>query len=195
MINLEQQRNLGGGTGALRAEHETILSMLDVIERIAALIQEGEKLEDWVLGDLFEFLKVFVDSSHHAKEETVLFPALEAKGIPREGGPIGVMLHEHQEGRGLIERMEETARAHESGAKAAAAGFSAAAIRYVELLRQHIHKENDILYVMAEACLTAEEEQELSAGYADIEEDRLGPLGHQCFRAKTDRLRVALIGR
>jgi hemerythrin-like domain-containing protein len=34
-----------------------------------------------------EFLTVFVDKCHHGKEEEFLFPALEAAGIAREGGP------------------------------------------------------------------------------------------------------------
>ena len=50
---------------------------------------------------------MFADKCHHGKEEDVLFPELEKAGIARQGGPIGVMLHEHVSGREFIRRMSE----------------------------------------------------------------------------------------
>ena len=57
------------------------------------------------------FLKEFADKCHHGKEEGILFPALTAAGLPSQGGPVGVMLHEHVEGRALIQEMEKAVRA------------------------------------------------------------------------------------
>lgn len=58
------------------------------------------------LEGIMEFLMVFVDKCHHGKEEDFLFPALEAAGVARDGGPIGVMLHEHERGRRHIADMK-----------------------------------------------------------------------------------------
>ncbi|MGD0266766.1 MAG: hemerythrin domain-containing protein, partial [Candidatus Methylomirabilota bacterium] len=36
---------------------------------------------------------------HHGKEENLLFKTMVDRGFPRQGGPIAVMLHEHETGR------------------------------------------------------------------------------------------------
>ena len=64
-----------------------------------------------------DFLSIFVDKCHHGKEEEFLFPALEAKGVKREGGPIGVMLHEHEQGRGLVAMLRNAVADYTSGIK------------------------------------------------------------------------------
>jgi hemerythrin-like domain-containing protein len=55
--------------------------------------------------EILDFLVVFVDKCHHGKEEGLLFPALEAVGVSRNGGPIGVLLEEHRKGRSLTAEM------------------------------------------------------------------------------------------
>ena len=116
----------------LRADHETILAEL-------------AKLEADPAGYAKEFLKFTAEFAepHHHKEEEVLFPKLEEKGIPKDGGPIGVMLMEHEMKRGYVKEL--------------AGGDISAAGRIISLLRDHIAKENDILYPMAEQVLSEEE--------------------------------------
>lgn len=96
----------------------------------------------------------FADKCHHAKEEDLFFPLLKERGIPGEGGPIGVMLHGHDVGRESVRRMREAA----DGESLDAAEFSDAAKAFIPLLRQHIFKENNILFRMAANVLTAEED-------------------------------------
>jgi hemerythrin-like domain-containing protein len=79
-------------TEELRAEHDGILVMLKILERVSGQLTSPSTVELKHLDQILEFLKVFVDRCHHGKEEDILFPALEEAGIPRRGGPIGVML-------------------------------------------------------------------------------------------------------
>ena len=44
---------------------------------------------------------------HHGKEETHLFPALERKGVPMRGCPLGALLAEHQKGRTLVKELSQ----------------------------------------------------------------------------------------
>ena len=193
MTHPHKHPSSSSATAPLRDDHETILSMLEVIERTVALLEDGQAVEAWVLDGLLEFLRVFVDRCHHGKEETVLFPALEANGIPRAGGPIGVMLGEHERGRDFVQRMEEAARAYATGTTTAGRDYAAIATRYAELVRQHIHKENNILFAMADACISAEEQLELAAGYDRIEAQRMGPGAYQRLHAKMEQLRSTVI--
>jgi len=91
----------------LKEEHQGILLMLRILEKVAAKLEAEEKVERNHLERIVEFFRVFADKCHHGKEEDLLFPAMEKAGVPKEGGPIGVMLAEHQQGRGHIRGMAE----------------------------------------------------------------------------------------
>ena len=145
-------------TGTLRTEHEAILRMLDATEEVANQIERGSPVAAETLSGLLEFLRLFADRCHHGKEEDLLFPLLEQKGMPREGGPIGVMLLEHEQGRALIRRMATAGEAFAGGDADSAGAWAAAARDYAALLRVHIDKENNILFMMAERILTDAEQ-------------------------------------
>src|SRR5262245_12172829 len=94
-------------TGILRTEHEAIVRMLDLAGVLAHRLTNGEPVSPQVLNGILEFFTVFNDACHDGKEEGLLFPLLERKGIAVNGGPLGVMLHEHEEGRDLVKRMQK----------------------------------------------------------------------------------------
>src|SRR5512133_2080621 len=94
-------------TQQLRDEHEGVSIMLDVLEEICKKWETTASIDEEHFGGMLEFLKVFVDRCHHAKEEELLFPALVAAGVP-ENGPIAVMLQEHEMGRGYTRVMGQS---------------------------------------------------------------------------------------
>ncbi len=151
-------------TAALRAEHEQVLRVLGVAERMAGQALRGRIPARADVEALLVLLRQFVDSLHHAKEEQHLFPLLERKGLPRAGGPIGVMLAEHERGRALIDEMARL------GASPDNAQPWADAIRaYATLMRQHVQKENTVLYVMAERLLSAQEQEQIARACAELD--------------------------
>jgi hemerythrin-like domain-containing protein len=177
-------------TDTLRAEHDTILRMLDAAEQLARRIESGQAVSPDPLEGLLEFFKVFADRCHHGKEEDLLFPLLESKGLPNAGGPIGVMLAEHTQGRELIRRMAQAADRCRAGDQAAAKDWARAAGGYAALLREHIHKENHILFVIAERILTGEEQARLAADFEKLEVEKMGAGTH----ARLHRLMEELSG-
>ncbi len=175
-------------TAVLRKEHEAILRMLDATEELALQINRGERVSPETLSEFLEFFQLFADRCHHSKEEDLLFPLLEQKGIPHDGGPIGVMLLEHDEGRLFIRQMEVSANACARGIPGGAAHWARAARCYVELLRAHIAKENNILFTIAERLLTDAEQQTLAEAFEKAEEEKMGAGAHQRLHAKMERL-------
>ena len=139
---------------------------------------------------ILEFLKGFVDTCHHAKEEECLFPALEEAGLPRDAGPVRVMLMEHEEARSRIRGMAEALAAIRRGDGSAARGFTENARAYGELLRSHIRKEDDVLFPMAEERLSEETWKELADRFDQVEEERVGPGRHEAFHAMMGELGV-----
>ena len=134
-------------TDMLSAEHRVIERVLDVIERLATQ-PVADSLEHW--NKVLDFLTHFADQCHHLKEEQVLFPAMEEHGIPRDGGPIGVMLMEHEEGRSYVRSMKAALTLVEGKNTAVADSLVSTARAYVRLLREHIQKEDEILFRIAD---------------------------------------------
>jgi hemerythrin-like domain-containing protein len=165
----------------LRHEHEAILFTLKVLERMIGLIGEGTMREGGDALALLGFLKEFADKCHHGKEEGILFPALEKAGIRKTGGPIGVMLEEHEAGRGHIRRMEEAL-----GKKDGLPAFALEAGAYIDLLRAHIAKENEVLFPMGEKVLSAQDLEAVYEGFEAHEERVIGAGRHEELHAMLD---------
>ena len=175
-------------TKDLRDEHEGIKIAIAVLDRLASDLKAG-KME--VVDDaeqLIDFLKTFADRCHHGKEEDLLFPAMEKAGFPREGGPIGVMLAEHKQGRDYIRIMNDSLPGLHEGDAKAISEFADAAHGYASLLSSHIEKENDVLFVMAEKSLPSAEHERLVEGFECMEQERIGPGVHERYHAMLNRL-------
>jgi hemerythrin-like domain-containing protein len=134
-----------------------------------------------------EFFRDFADRTHHGKEEDILFRILVEGGFPRDGGPIAVMLAEHQEGRARVRILKEIAENPAPWGSAEREKIENAAAVFVTVLRQHIQKEDNILYPMARAHLSAELMAEIARQFRAFEEkeqergevDRLWNLGRE----------------
>jgi len=175
-------------TAVLKHEHDAILRMLDVAEELAHRLRGDEAVAPETLEQLNEFFQLFADRCHHAKEEELFFPLLEQKGIPRAGGSIGVMLAEHEQGRRLIREMIESADAYRRGERGAGLSWAEAAREYSDLLSQHILKENNVLFGMADRALSPAEQSSLLNGFEILEVEKMGAGTHERLHRVMDRL-------
>ncbi len=171
----------------LMHEHRVVEQGLAVLEAMAGRLARGQGVPADEVGAMLDFFRDFVDGCHHAKEEQSLFPALVERGVPREGGPVGVMLSEHDQGRSLQRQMREALPrlASDAGARNR---FAQAVQDYATLLRQHIMKEDNVLFQMAERVLTPEDDRRLGEAFDRHEREEMGPGTHQRFHALIDRL-------
>ncbi len=167
----------------LRDEHEGIRVMLRIMEAVRKRARDNGELDKDHFTAILDFLQVFVDQCHHAKEEEGLFPALEAAGVPRDGGPIGVMLDEHVLGRELVRAMDGSFRTYDQGERSALKDVLHNIQEYVALLSGHIDKENGILFDTADHMLPETKQRELQEGFDGIEEERIGAGKHEAFHA------------
>jgi len=174
---------MGIAVETLKKEHEAIETMLKILDTICNKIGAGDKIAPEHLERIVEFFRGFADRCHHGKEEEIFFPALELAGIPREGGPIGVMLGEHDRMRGLLHGLAETVDRYRAGEEKADEGIVLYATDYAATLRSHIEKENKVLFKMAEMHLSPEEEQELAERFELMEVDKIGAGTHEKLHA------------
>ena len=103
----------------LKDEHQAVKLTLQILAKISARLSQGKEVDLAHLDQVLDFLKTFVDKCHHGKEEDLLFPAMEREGVPRDGGPIGVMLQEHDLGRGYVQALSQGVAALKAGDKPA----------------------------------------------------------------------------
>jgi hemerythrin-like domain-containing protein len=167
----------------LTNEHEAILSAIQILEKMIATIEKTTSVDTKDIHDFIGFLKEFADKCHHGKEEGLLFPAMIGAGVPDRSGPIGVMLAEHAQGRKLIRDMEESVSMDVDRIK-----LAQAARGYANLLRNHIQKENTILFPMAEKVLTETQLEKLYEGFEEHEEKVIGQGRHEELHAMLKNL-------
>jgi hypothetical protein len=155
----------------LRKDHEITERVLAAMEKRFAT-EAGPDPEQ--VGLLLQYVRDYVDQCHNLKEEQHLFPRLESRGMPRHGGPLGVMLQEHDRAREILSRFVPLASAFADGKSSVLPELRAAFAEYAALCKDHFWKENDILYPMALRALGEDEAAEIVAGIEEVEAS-LGP--------------------
>lgn len=156
-------------TQALVDEHRLILRMITLLERNAARTAVGGYCNWQFYLDGVDFIRNYADRFHHAKEEDVLFEALITNGMPREHSPIAAMLMEHDQGRVFVRILEAAAREALDNQTDMEQVIAENALAYAALLREHIAKEDDILYPLAERIMPDTMRDGILAGYAAAE--------------------------
>lgn len=167
----------------LRNEHEAILGGLKILDSVSNRVKAGTPTDAKDLTDFLGFLVEFADKCHHGKEEGILFPAMTAAGVPEQGGPIGVMLAEHVQGRKLIGQMKAAVAAGPGPVN-----FAQPAEEYAALLRAHIQKENGVLFPMAEKVLDAPTLKRIYEGFEEHESKVIGHGRHERLHAMLEEL-------
>jgi hemerythrin-like domain-containing protein len=174
-------------TQQLRYEHDGVKVMLNILGQVCIKLEATGNLNEDHFDGILEFLKVFVDRCHHGKEEKLLFPALIGSGVP-EHGPIAIMLHEHEVGRDFINIMSTAFAGYIAGDISSVADIVQNTRGYIALLRNHIEKENDGLFVIADKSLTEIMQDVLFEGFEKIEEEQIGVGKHDEFHKLIEKL-------
>ena len=173
-----QHEHGGLPTQVLKEEHELILQALDALDRKITQLESGATPDRPYFEKAVTFLRTFADKCHHGKEEALLFKTMVDRGFPLQGGPIAVMLSEHDVGRAFVRGMAEAA---------ATVGTDPGAPKriiengrgFIQLLRGHIDKENTILFPMADHVLSPEDQTRLEKEFERFEAEETGAGIHE----------------
>lgn len=152
-------------TQNLENDHVYILRLIDVMEKMVLNCATDTAHMEMVVS----LIKTYADGFHHAKEEKVLFPLLVEKGFSNNQGPVSVMLHEHVEGREFVKGISERIDVYKAGNISALPEIYQYMQGYVDLLREHISKENNVLFKLADKALSSDEQLELLNKFGSIE--------------------------
>lgn len=175
-------------TEALKQDHRIIERVLKVLERTIQRLEQGWPVEPAVLTKALDFFQGFADKCHHKKEEDLLFPLLSQRGIPVEGGPIGVMLSEHEDGRRFLRGLKEGLNRLESEPEVAKRLIIENGAGYLQLLQSHIFKEDSVLFVMADNVLSTDDQTKLSEEFEHVEHRHIGHGVHERYLKLAEEL-------
>ena len=164
-----------------------LVSEHEMIERAMAVLKSNlEKIDEAVKTPLqmqraIDFLLEFGDKMHNTKEEIFLFPLMGRKGLPVEGGPIGVMLMEHDSERKLLQRMMADLPNLAEASAAGCAKFAAEGFEYLKIRAEHIWKENDVLYAMGRKVIDEQENSALLQEFKTLDRQTYGDAARQHY--------------
>jgi hemerythrin-like domain-containing protein len=164
-------------TKNLEDDHVHILRLIDVMEHITS--HEGSDIDH--IETIVNLIKNFADGLHHAKEENLFFPFLATKGFSPRQGPVAVMLHEHDQGRNYVRGISENIELLRKGDKSALKEIHLNMKGYAELLRNHIGKENNILFRMADKVLSESDHNQLLSGFGEAEKGHSSSAGPEGY--------------
>lgn len=171
-------------TQNLENDHVQILRLIEVMEKITeSSVPNVEHLEMIV-----KIIREFADGLHHAKEEQLLFPLMVQKGFSTTSGPVAVMLHDHAEGRNFVKGMAEGISQYKQGNSVALKHIFTNMLGYANLLKNHIGKENNVLFRMADNVFSAAEQESLLLDFTKVENNQENNKSKDDFVAMIDSL-------
>ncbi len=150
-------------TQTLMNEHQNILRVMRLVEQECSAINKGKAINADFFSELFDFIAIYVDKFHHGKEEDILFDAMVKNAENLHCNPVPVMLHEHDSGRYFLSEMRKALTLND------AEKLISASYNYIELLSNHIYKEDNVLYPMAEEALSLADKQSINQQYQQAE--------------------------
>ena len=139
-------------TQLLIDEHKLILRALDVLDAMSTKVENAGDVDKSDIEEILQFLRWFADAHHQTKEERILFPAL-TEAAASQVRPVEHMILEHNHERALVEEIEKEARLSKIFT------FGACANRLSSILRNHIYKEDRILFPSIDNLLTPDQDE------------------------------------
>lgn len=153
----------------LMAEHKNIKRVLKSIRKLAFKVLEDNEVKTEAFYKVIDFVREYADKHHHSKEEDILFKKMEEELEEDILTPIEAMTNEHQMGRMLMQKLELALKEYENGNNRARLDIIANPVVYADMLEHHIDKEDEAIYLYAEANLSEKAISEIKSRVQDIE--------------------------
>ena len=158
-------------TDSLEQEPRTIEKILRVTGVLVDELRENRDIDDDILRDLCQFLRVYGHQCHHGKEESYLFPMLERHGVPEGGCPLGALRHEHERSRVLTQELVQASAKYAANRQDGSSALSEVLRNIGQFYPAHIWKEEYLLFPMARKVLSEEDDQRLLKEFKSVESD------------------------
>lgn len=151
----------------IRDEHRSIAAVLHGMEHLVRQIREqGAKIDLRVFRAMLYYLDTFSERMHHPKEDRVLFAPLKARAAGA-GGLIEELEREHASGGDSLRRVEQCLIRYEQGGEREFEDFSKEVERFAAGYWEHMRKEEDQVFPLAEKLFSEEDWAEIDREFGE----------------------------
>lgn len=155
----------------LENDHKIVLRLTDVME---SMVDKGAT-NTLHFSSVINLIRNYADGYHHEKEEKIYFPYLMQKGYSEEHGPVAIMIDEHLQGRLFLKGIIDALELYNLGSPSALDEIYFNMMQYVDLLRIHIGKENNVLFIMADRSLSESDHETLLEAFDKVKKENYRP--------------------
>jgi hemerythrin-like domain-containing protein len=158
-------------------EHIFIKRWAELIPEIIRKFDFASEKDRQLIFDGIDFIRNYADRYHHAKEEDILF-----KYFDEDLDIIKIMKEDHDNARGHVRALIESLENNNVD------GVASHLQAYGEILREHIKKEDEILYPWMDRNLTISQVGELFSKFNEVEKTfGVIPKTHEDFVEKIEK--------
>jgi hemerythrin-like domain-containing protein len=118
-----------------------------------------------------EFFRFYTNSCHDPKEEDLLFTMLHHKGLSWDEEPLRTLCREHEVMKATLEAAAEWIPRVRRGDQSAVEPLRYDLSAYVDLVEEHMAKEEEGIFVYAAETLSDSDHDELTLAFENIECD------------------------
>jgi hemerythrin-like domain-containing protein len=157
----------------LDEEHRLITALMDALHSCTST--KGQVLDVVRAEQLVDALANCLGQLHIVKEERVLFPLLQARGLPRDHAVVAALLDQHESGRAYLRRLRSACTWVRARREGAADELRTLAAEFRDLVHEHVRIEDEYFYEMARRQLLPEDLAPLERAFASLDEAVQGP--------------------
>ncbi len=166
---------------ALRDEHENIETLLGVLEHELELFDRNQRPDYDILQSIIQYFEDFPQSCHHPKEE-MIFEKLRARD-PRAAAAYGDVDAEHETEARRLRRFADAVNAVLADQEVLRETFHLAVHDFIKNQREHLKKEEALLFPAAAKALTAGDWADIDAHMADKTDPLFGGAVEEKFHS------------
>jgi hemerythrin-like domain-containing protein len=172
----------------IRDEHRSIAAILHGMEYLVDRIRARKaKINPRVFRAMIYYLDTFSERMHHPKEDRFLFSALRSRG-GEAATAVADLEREHAAGGNALRRLEQCLVRYEEGGDREFQAFADAVAKFVREYRDHMHKEESIVFPMAERLLNAQDWQAIDRAFAENRDPLAADRDTRDFEKLFDRI-------
>ena len=172
----------------IRDEHRSISAILHGMEYLVDRVRARKaKINPRVFRAMIYYLDTFSERMHHPKEDRFLFSALRNRG-GEAATAVADLEREHAAGGNALRRLEQCLVRYEEGGDREFQAFADAVAKFVREYRDHMHKEESIVFPMAERLLSAQDWQAIDRAFAENRDPLAADRDTRDFEKLFDRI-------
>lgn len=151
----------------IRDEHRTIRAILHGMEYLVQEIRvRKKKIDPRVFHAMLYYLDTFSERMHHPKEDKHLFRAMRERSAEADA-LIAELEEEHAGGEESLRRLAQCLIRYEEGGEQEFPAFEREVENFVRNYRDHMRKEEDLLFPLARKTLTPEDWAKIDRAFGD----------------------------